>query len=176
MPEPTIEGGCYCGEVRYRATKRPTGSGICFCPNCRGATASVAPFYTKFTTDNCETDEFRFLASGPFRYRYDGGLYSDSLGRVLWSETWFCGACGTPIAHIHEGLTDGSEQERVEAVSVMVATLDDPSVVPQPTSLEWEEDMLPLTQLWSVGDGQLCVAILNVSSDMPPSRIVVAQE
>mgnify|MGYP006096138441 CR=1 FL=1 len=30
-----INGGCYCGAIRYQVTGEPRGSSLCYCDNCR---------------------------------------------------------------------------------------------------------------------------------------------
>lgn len=168
MTDTIIEGGCFCGDVRYRATQPPVPAtaGICLCSNCRHASASPLPTFVAFGTDNFETDKFRFIKGEPVRYRYtsemvirEGDDTDLPVGHVLWSEWWFCGHCGTRIAHIHEGLTDDVDGEtRVSELSVMACTLDDPNAFP-PRGFGSEEDMLSWIELRSLDDGQRCLVI-----------------
>ncbi|MBI1924846.1 GFA family protein, partial [Candidatus Poribacteria bacterium] len=123
-----IEGGCFCGEVRYRATQAPSYTSVCHCSNCRHACASPLPAFVAFGTDNLETDKFSFIKGEPVRYRYTSEMFWEEMGRMMWSEWWFCGRCGTRLAHIHEGLTD--DTGRVLQVSVTTCTLDNPEAYP----------------------------------------------
>lgn len=140
MSDTIIEGGCFCADVRYHATEPPRGEGGAWhCKNCRHANA--APYFAcvSFETDNLETDKFRFIKGEPIRYRYtsemvvgEGDSDDFPVGHVLWSEWWFCGRCGTRIAHIHEGLADLDDEgeERIGQLSITTCTLDDPDAFP----------------------------------------------
>ena len=185
MADIVIEGGCFCGDVRYRATESPESAqaSICVCSNCRHASASPLPTYVSFGTDNFETDRFRFIKGQPVRYRYtsemdirEGDDTGGTLpvGHLLWSERFFCSRCGTQIAHIHEGLTDvGGDNPRVLEISVMACTLDNPDAFPpriRSGGLEGQEDMLSWIKLRSL-DEQPCLVISNsVKSHNNPSK------
>jgi hypothetical protein len=148
METTIIEGGCFCGDIRYRATQPPGHAAACHCQNCRHANAAPFAAFVAFGTDNFETDKFRFIKGKPVRYRYtsemvvrEGDSEKLPVGHVLWSERWFCGRCGTQIAHIHEGLTDDNDETRVLEISVPTCTLDDPNAFP-PQWHEMEEEKL----------------------------------
>ena len=40
MEPKRITGGCMCGALRYEAFGQPTGSGHCYCVDCRRASGS----------------------------------------------------------------------------------------------------------------------------------------
>ncbi|MGH8608232.1 MAG: GFA family protein, partial [Gammaproteobacteria bacterium] len=74
-----LEGGCFCGFVRYRADGNPTHETNCHCSICRRT--SAAPFVTWFTIPAAE---FAFTSGQPSE------LQSSDHG----SRT-FCPRCGT---------------------------------------------------------------------------------
>ena len=178
----TIEGGCFCGDIRYRATEPPLRpGGACLCKNCRHAATATFVSFVAFGTDNLETDRFRFIKGEPVRYRYtsemvirEGDDTDLPVGHALWSEWWFCGRCGTTLVHIHEGLT-GSEGN-IQELGVTTCTLDDPNAFP-PEKLEGEDEMLSWIELWSLDDRQLCLAVPNiVRSHAKPSKTWTQRE
>jgi len=94
MERTFLEGGCFCGAVRYRAAATAyTGSSVCQCSNCRCATGAPFAAFVNFETDTLDMDKFRFMKGEPIRYRYTSELAHK--GRMLWSERWFCGQRGT---------------------------------------------------------------------------------
>lgn len=139
MADTIIEGGCFCGDVRYRATEPPCEeAGACHCKNCRHANAAPYSAGVWFGTDNLETDRFRVIKGEPIRYRYTSEMVVEEgddpsgnlpVGHVLWSEWWFCGRCGTRIAYIHEGVMS-DDGTRIGQISVPICTLDDPNAFP----------------------------------------------
>jgi hypothetical protein len=128
----TIEGGCFCGKVRYRIAAAPKASVICHCASCRRAAAAPAmPWIT------CEADAFA-VTHGELKSHRSSPLVARS----------FCGACGTPLTYAHD--------ERAGEIDVTTVSLDDPLAFP-PTchirlqeSLGWVEfgDGLPAYQGW----------------------------
>jgi hypothetical protein len=68
-----IEGGCYCGLVRYVAASRPLASMVCHCRSCRRVASSpMVPWLT------FKRDAFRFERGVPAS---------------------FCSHCGTPLTY-----------------------------------------------------------------------------
>ena len=102
-----IEGGCYCGEIRYKSEGEPIFAGQCHCRECQYITGGnpnvmMALPLDSFTWTRGETTTFS---------------RSDLDAPVT---RHFCPTCGTAI---------GSEAPGVPgAIIVKVGTLDDPSI------------------------------------------------
>ena len=101
------EGGCVCGEVRYRIQGDPLRVTVCHCAWCQRRTGTGFAVEAVFKLDQVE------LVGLPCRrYRH----VSDESGR--WLETEFCPVCGTTI---------GFTLEAVPAIRTIGAgTFDDP--------------------------------------------------
>ena len=105
---PTIEGGCRCGAVRYRARGGPLWVTHCHCAECRRSSGAPASTFVGVSTGG-----FAFVAGTP-------GVY-ESSPNVLRK---FCGACGTPLTY--EAAVYPGE------VHIMAGTLDAPeSLAPE---------------------------------------------
>ncbi len=123
-----IEGGCFCGFVRYRAGDSPSDQTNCHCSICRRT--SGAPFVAWFTVPQSDF----FFASGT-----PTNLQSSEHGTRT-----FCPRCGTPLTF----QSTHSEGE----VDITTCSLDDPERLPpkdhtQTSSrLSWVrlDDQLPL--------------------------------
>ena len=101
-----LDGGCFCGFVRYQVRGTPVDETNCHCSICRRTTG--APFVTWFTIP---TAEFSFTAGDPVRFR------SSEHGTRT-----FCPRCGTQ-------LTFQSSRAAAE-VDVTTCSLDRPERVP----------------------------------------------
>jgi hypothetical protein len=112
MTTPRVEGGCFCGAIRYRAEGRPTNTMICR----RVAAAPVVPWLT-FLTSN-----FRFTRGKPKEFSS-----SEPVRRG------FCEACGTMLTYAHRKTPD--------QIDIATCTLDDPDAFP-PTHHSWLSDDL----------------------------------
>jgi hypothetical protein len=106
MTEHKIEGGCFCGAIRYRATAEPTGRTLCHCESCRRASGAPSVAWAIFPAD-----AFAIVAGTPRERR--------SSEHVTRS---FCGDCGTPLVY--------RSDRRPDVVDVQTATLDDPNAFP----------------------------------------------
>ena len=100
-----LEGGCYCGEVRYIAEGEPALKAQCHCRECQ---------YISGGSPNM------FLLMPPIGFRYTKGAAkqfarNDLEGAVTRE---FCAECGTHLTTLRPGLP---------AVILKVGTLDDPS-------------------------------------------------
>jgi hypothetical protein len=83
---PVHEGGCLCGDVRYRTIAEPVRVTICHCTFCQRLTGSaflVEPIFRK------EGIVFRGGASKVYHHR------SETSGKRV--SVNFCGRCGTTI-------------------------------------------------------------------------------
>lgn len=76
------EGGCLCGEMRYRAEAGPTDTAAhCFCRMCRRANGGTFVTWVEHATES-----FVFTKGEPTRFR------SSDL-----AERSFCGTCGCQL-------------------------------------------------------------------------------
>jgi hypothetical protein len=105
-----LEGGCYCGEVRYVAEGEPMMKAQCHCRECQ---------YISGGSPNM------FLLMPPGGFRYTKGTprqfaRSDLEGAVTRE---FCAECGTHLTTLRPGLP---------AVILKVGTLDEPSLFGSP--------------------------------------------
>lgn len=119
------EGGCFCGEVRYRVAGNPRTSAICHCVSCRRASGAQSVAWLTFPSEG-----FSFISGDPAEYR----------SSVEVSRT-FCDGCGTSLTYQHGGDPD--------FIDVTTASLDLPDEFP-PAHHIWLEDKVS----WeSINDG-----------------------
>lgn len=117
----TLEGGCFCGAVRYRVTGVPSSPTICHCADCRRAAG--APFVPWATF---QLADFAYISGRPAEYHYEGRRRT------------FCGRCGTPLTF----QADASPDE----LDVTICSLDEPQRV-APRDHTWVADRLPWVHL-----------------------------
>ena len=104
------EGGCVCGDVRYRITGEPTAATICHCKYCQKRTGSAFSQPVIFKLDQVA------FSGGPLTtYEHR----SDESGR--WLRMQFCVRCGTTVSWLAE--------RRPGAIGISGGTLDDPDWV-----------------------------------------------
>jgi hypothetical protein len=101
VTECSIEGGCFCGAIRYRATVEPTALTLCHCESCRRASGAPSVAWVIFPAA-----AFAIVAGTLREYR--------SSEHVTRS---FCGDCGTPLVY--------RSDRRLDVVDVPTATLDE---------------------------------------------------
>jgi hypothetical protein len=103
---PPFEGGCACGQVRYRCSDTPFWSSTCYCRTCQkqGGGASATAF-------NIRTSGFELLGGDllEFKAQADSG---QTVSRMR------CRVCGTWVFAVRS--------ERPQWRSVLAATLDAP--------------------------------------------------
>jgi hypothetical protein len=100
----TVEGGCFCGEVRYAIEAGTYVTAYCHCSMCRRVSgAASVPWAVVPST------HFRYLQGTPKL------LQSSEHG-----QRFFCDNCGTHVACI---ITDGAADGH-DAVDVPIGTLD----------------------------------------------------
>ena len=116
-----IDGGCYCGRVRYRITQMPAATAICHCKSCRRIAGAESVGWAVNRTDG-----FAFTQGQPRVFRSSKGV-----------ERTFCDTCGTMLTY---------RRDARELVDVTLATLDDPEVLP-PTKETWCQDRVSWNQL-----------------------------
>ena len=113
----SIEGGCLCGAVRYRAYGEAYGITHCHCKTCRRA--SGAPFVTWAGFD---TDKFEFVRGQPTSY-------ASSVNVVRT----FCGKCGTALTYQRADLPG--------SIDVTLGSMDDAEAL-RPQDHTWTESQL----------------------------------
>src|SRR5437588_12233865 len=101
----TIEGGCFCGAVRYRAIGSPIVASYCHCPTCRKTSGAPVTAWVIFPKS-----DFSFVKGEPVRLRS-----SSDVTRT------FCGACGTPLTYAADDVT---------RIDVTCSSLDEPERFP----------------------------------------------
>ncbi len=99
-----VEGGCYCGKVRYEAVGEPMLRAQCHCRPCQYFSGGAANM---------------FMLMPPAGFRYTSGaprqFMRDDLESAVTRE--FCGDCGTQLLTRRPGL---------RAVILKAGTFDDP--------------------------------------------------
>lgn len=106
-----IEGGCYCGALRYKASGDPMMQGQCHCRECQYMTGGH-PNVIMAMPDK----DFSWTKGSPKQFR------RKDLDNPVTRE--FCGECGTQILTRAPGLPG--------AVILKVGTFDDPGVYQGP--------------------------------------------
>jgi hypothetical protein len=84
MPDTTLEGGCLCGHIRYRASGLPYAVNHCHCEQCRRYTGAVYATGVAYSAENVS-----WLNAEPTIYMATDTSIS---GRS------FCSKCGSSIA------------------------------------------------------------------------------
>ncbi|MBK8199699.1 MAG: GFA family protein [Acidobacteria bacterium] len=106
-----LEGGCYCGELRYESEGDPIMKAECHCRECQYITGGQA-------------NDFMAMPAAGFRYTKGTpkAFKRTDIEHAVTRE--FCGTCGTPILTRAPALA--------QAVILKVGSLDDTSVFGQP--------------------------------------------
>jgi hypothetical protein len=105
-----VEGGCYCGRVRYRAEGEPMMKGQCHCRECQYISGGAPNMFMVMPADG-----FSYTKGAPKPFA------RDDLERPVTRE--FCAECGTHLTTRRPELT---------AVILKVGTFDDPSLYGAP--------------------------------------------
>jgi hypothetical protein len=105
-----MEGGCACGQVRYRVRSEPLFVHCCHCRDCQRQTGSAFVLNALI-----ETDRVDVLSGGTALF----GMPTES-GRP--HDVARCPGCGTAVWSHYGG--------RKELTFLRVGTLDDPSLLP----------------------------------------------
>lgn len=120
-----LEGGCYCGQVRYVAEGEPMVKGQCHCRECQYFTGGAPHLYMLMRPQG-----FRYTKREPRQF-----VRSDLESPVTRE---FCSDCGTHIATRRPG---------VRAVILKVGTLDEPGVFGGPQMAIFTIDKQPFHQI-----------------------------
>ena len=107
----TIEGGCYCGALRYRAEGDPIFKGQCHCRECQYVSGGHPNVITAMPEAG-----FSYVKGTPKQFT------RKDLPTPVTRE--FCGECGTHILAKSPGLPG--------ALLIKVGTFDDPTVFGRP--------------------------------------------
>jgi hypothetical protein len=107
----TLEGGCYCGALRYRAEGDPMLKGQCHCRECQYISGGHPNVITAMPEAG-----FKYVKGTPKQFR------RSDLANPVTRE--FCGECGTHLLTKSPGLAG--------AVLIKVGTFDDPTVFGRP--------------------------------------------
>lgn len=101
-----LEGGCYCGAVRYKAEGEPMMKAQCHCRECQYISGGAPNMFTLMPVDG-----FSYTKGVPKQFS------RSDLDRAVTRE--FCAECGTHMITRRPGLP---------AVVLKIGTLDDPSL------------------------------------------------
>jgi hypothetical protein len=107
-----VQGGCFCGGVRYEANGECSNTMFCHCQSCRRVAAAPVVAWVTFSSK-----EFRFTKGKPREFR--------STPAVMRS---FCGDCGTPLTYRHDSYVD--------TLDITTCSLDEPNRF-APTHHSW---------------------------------------
>jgi hypothetical protein len=102
-----IEGGCYCGAIRYRAEGEPIFAGQCHCRECQYITGGNPNVIMAMPMSG-----FSYTKGQPQKYA------RPDLDNPVTRE--FCGNCGAALGTSAPSMPDG--------MILKVGTMDDPSV------------------------------------------------
>ncbi len=101
-----LEGGCYCGKVRYIAEGEPRLRAFCYCRECQMASGGGPNLFMLMPPDG-----FRYVRGAPKAFT------RSDLDQPVTRE--FCETCGTHLAN---------RNPRFPFVILKIGTLDDPAL------------------------------------------------
>jgi hypothetical protein len=122
----TIEGGCYCGGLRYEAGGDPLFKGQCHCRECQYASGGHPN-----VVQGMPEASFAYTKGSPKQFR------RSDLDTPVTRE--FCPECGTQILSRAPGMPG--------AVLIKVGTFDDPSLFGAPQMVIYTCDKQAFHQL-----------------------------
>lgn len=114
MVDLPMAGGCQCGALRYELDAPPMTIYNCHCTNCQKITGSA--FATVLMSPR---ESLSFTTGEPAVVEWTA-----TSGKLRFG--WFCGSCGTRIAH---GTHAAPDEPAGRVLSVRAGTLDDTSWV-----------------------------------------------
>jgi hypothetical protein len=121
----TLEGGCYCRQVRYEAEGEPRLKAQCHCRECQYISGGAPNMFMLLPQAG-----FRYVRGEPKSFRR-----ADIEGAVTRE---FCGECGTHLTTRRPGLP---------FVILKVGTLDEPQAFGQPQMAIFTCDLQPFHTL-----------------------------
>ncbi len=116
------EGGCQCGQVRYRIEADPLALGICHCTECQRQSGSAFGMSLIVPVES-----FRLLSGVP-------KVFSRSAASGNHIDCYFCPDCGTRIYHDPESMKG--------SLNIKAGTLDDTSWL-EPAFQVWTRSKQP---------------------------------
>ncbi len=116
-----LEGGCYCGKLRYVAEGKPLLKAQCHCRECQYFSGGAPNMFMLMPPDG-----FRYVSGEPKRFA------RDDLDEPVTRE--FCENCGAHIA---------TRRLDMPFVILKVGTLDDPSLYGGPQMAIFTIDRQP---------------------------------
>jgi hypothetical protein len=120
-----LEGGCYCGALRYLTEGDPVLKAQCHCRECQYISGGAPNMFMLMPADG-----FRYTKGAPKQFT------RSDLERAVTRE--FCAECGT---HLITRLPDRP------LVVVKIGTLDDPARFGEPTMAIYTVDKQPFHML-----------------------------
>jgi hypothetical protein len=123
-----VQGGCYCGAVRYRATGEPLLRAQCHCRECQYITGGSPNVFMALPEAG-----FSYTKAQPKQFR------RKDLPKPVTRD--FCAECGTHLVARSPSLPG--------AVILKVGTLDDPSAFGGPQAAIFTIDKQPFHQIAS---------------------------
>jgi hypothetical protein len=121
----TLEGGCYCGQLRYKAEGEPMMKAQCHCRECQYMTGGAPNMFMAMPIAG-----FSYTKGAPKEFR------RSDLERPVTRE--FCANCGTHVATRPPGFP---------AVIVKIGTLDDPKTYGGPNMAIYAIDRQSFQQI-----------------------------
>lgn len=120
-----VEGGCYCGQVRYVAEGEPTLKAQCHCRECQYITGGGPNYFMTLPADG-----YRYVKGEPKRFA------RTDLERPVTRE--FCPNCGTHLV---------SRVPGAPIVIMKVGALDDPTAYGGPNMAIYTMDRQPFHEI-----------------------------
>ena len=120
-----LEGGCYCGKVRYAAEGEPMRKGQCYCRECQFITGGAPNMFVVMPSAG-----FAYTKGAPKQFA------RGDLENPVTRE--FCADCGTHMATRPAGRP---------VIVVKVGTLDDPKLYGGPQMAIFTIDKQPFHQI-----------------------------
>ena len=120
-----LEGGCYCGAVRYVAEGEPMMKGQCHCRECQYISGGAPNLFMLMPADG-----LKYTKGEPKQFS------RSDLEKPVTRE--FCAECGTHLT---------TRPRVVPAVVIKVGTLDDPTLFGSPKMAIYTCDKQPFHQI-----------------------------
>jgi len=108
------EGGCFCGNVRYRVRGQSVWAAGCCCRSCVKMHSAPYVVWAGF-----HRSAFELLRGNPVAFR--------SSPHVIRK---FCGKCGTALTYEKDAAYEPKLEEAASVVYISVPTLDEPEAYP----------------------------------------------